>query len=521
MELLMKNIHMCRRAKQVETQTVLEEDLNVPDAKPDVEMIIQSREHVVVEHTRTEAGKLFADGYMEVGILYLDDTSEHRLHRLETRLPFDETIVMEYLEPGEDVRLHCETEDLDVTLINSRKLAIRAIVNFDASVDEIYDISAAAGVQTTLPVCQKKKTMELMTLTVQKKDILRLKEEIPLPSNKPNIRELLWENVQLRSIRTQLREGKLSIQGKLFFFVLYRAEDDAASTQWLEQVVPFEGEVACSNCTEERIPDIEVTLAQEKLQAKEDTDGELRIFYMEGMLELQIRLYGNEETEILEDLYSPVRNLVQKTDVLSCERFVMKNASRCKASGRIRVQGAKPQVLQIAHVTGSIKIDQIKTKEGGIQIEGAVPVSVLYISPDDSVPFAVIDGTVPFTHFAEIPGMDARCRFTVLPSMEQLSATMADSEEIEIRLTAGLDIFVVRPMEQTCILEVEEQDYPPEVLAAVPGITGYIVQENDSLWNIAKEYFLTPQQIVEMNSLSQEEVKKGDRLILMKKVMVN
>ena len=54
MELLMKNIHMCRRAKQVEKQVVLEEDLNVPDAKPDVEMIIQSREHVVVEHTRAE-----------------------------------------------------------------------------------------------------------------------------------------------------------------------------------------------------------------------------------------------------------------------------------------------------------------------------------------------------------------------------------------------------------------------------------------------------------------------------------
>lgn len=69
MELLMKNIHMCRRAKQVEKQVVLEEDLNVPDAKPDVEMIIQSREHVVVEHTRAETGKLFADGYMEVGIL--------------------------------------------------------------------------------------------------------------------------------------------------------------------------------------------------------------------------------------------------------------------------------------------------------------------------------------------------------------------------------------------------------------------------------------------------------------------
>lgn len=70
--------------------------------------------------------------------------AEHRLHRLETRLPFEETIVMEDLESGEDVRLHYETEDLNVSLINSRKLAIRAIVRYDASVDEIYDIRAAA-----------------------------------------------------------------------------------------------------------------------------------------------------------------------------------------------------------------------------------------------------------------------------------------------------------------------------------------------------------------------------------------
>ena len=54
-------------------------------------------------------------GIWEVGILYQDDTAEHRLHRLETRLPFEETIVMEDLESGEDVRLHYETEDLNVS----------------------------------------------------------------------------------------------------------------------------------------------------------------------------------------------------------------------------------------------------------------------------------------------------------------------------------------------------------------------------------------------------------------------
>ena len=95
MELLMKNIHMCRQAKQAETQITLDEDLNVPDINPDVDTIIQSRERVVLEHTRTEEGRVIADGYMAVSILYMDDTKERSLHRLEAKLPFDESIVME------------------------------------------------------------------------------------------------------------------------------------------------------------------------------------------------------------------------------------------------------------------------------------------------------------------------------------------------------------------------------------------------------------------------------------------
>lgn len=57
MELLMKNIHMCRQGKQAGLPVTLEEDFNVPDVRPDVEQIIQSKERIVVEQTRAENGR--------------------------------------------------------------------------------------------------------------------------------------------------------------------------------------------------------------------------------------------------------------------------------------------------------------------------------------------------------------------------------------------------------------------------------------------------------------------------------
>ncbi len=539
MDLLMKNIHMCRQTKHGETQLTLDEDLNVPDIRPDVELIVQSRGRIVVEHTRAETQKLLVDGFMEVGILYMDNTTERQLHRLNTKLPFDEAFSMDGLEPGQEgIRLRHEMEDLNVSLINSRKLAIRALVSLDASVDEIYDLSAAVQAPENIPsLCEKTQKLEFLQLEVRNKDILRLKEDVQLPSNKPDIREILWEDVELRSCRTHLADGKITVLGSLFLFVLYHADAENESLQWLEQSIPVEGELACSGCTAELIPDIEVTLAENSITAKEDIDGELRTFHLEGTLELAIRLYGTDQAEILTDIYSPEKDLELVTSDEAYETLIVRNESKCKAQGKLRIQSAKPRILQLMHSSGSVRIDKTEIVPDGIKIQGALPVSILYISPDDTQPIAVLEGSVPFSHIAEAQGianstsdnakipevsalgqMNAPCRYTLTTNLDQLSATMADSEEIEVRASIGLNLFAVRTDTQRCIHEIHESDYDPERLEAVPGITGYIVQEGDTLWDIAKEYFSTPAQIMEMNGLTSEQIKKGDCLILMKNV---
>ena len=52
----------------------------------------------------------------------------------------------------------------------------------------------------------------------------------------------------------------------------------------------------------------------------------------------------------------------------------------------------------------------------------------------------------------------------------------------------------------------------------MPGIVGYIVQSGDSLWKIAKKFHTTVESIMSMNELSSEEIRPGDRLILVKEV---
>lgn len=518
MELLKKNIHLYRQTKRAVRQTTLEEDINVPDTKQDVGMIIQNKERVVIEQTRTESGQVIFEGYLELAVLYIADTAEKQVQHLETKVRFQEFAAVDGVEPGDAVWVKCEVEDLAVTLINSRKLSMRGILTFQTGADEIYDMAVAVGQQSGLEVCEKTKSLELMQLEIQKKDILRIKEEMTVNSNKPNIQELLWQNVQLRNSEVRVLDGNLQVSGELFVFLLYTGDDENGTTQWMEAVLPVKGQVDCQGALSTMVPDIGVSLSQLELTARPDADGEERLIHLEGMLDLDIKLYRNENVMILEDLFSPEKELIPTAAEESYESLVMRNASRCRAAGKIKKAGNRPRILQVCHSSGTVKVDELTITEKGVRVEGALLLSILYISADDTQPFALMEGSLPFSHLAEVPGIDKACRCSLDAGIEQLSTTMADSEEIEVKAAISLKLFVVKENSQRCISAVEEAAVDEKKLASLPGIVGYLVQPGDTLWDIAREYYTTPERLMRLNQLETESLRPGDCLLVVKTV---
>ena len=73
-------------------------------------------------------------------------------------------------------------------------------------------------------------------------------------------------------------------------------------------------------------------------------------------------------------------------------------------------------------------------------------------------------------------------------------------------------------LEKQIITDCREDEQDITRLMNIPGMTGYIVQTGDTLWNIAEEYSKTIDMIKEMNSLGEEDVMPGDKLLLIKQV---
>ena len=72
----------------------------------------------------------------------------------------------------------------------------------------------------------KRKKVRLMSLMVHKKDTMRIKDEVTLVSNKPNIEQLLWYTIDVRGMDLRPEDNVVKARGELSVFVLYSGEDE-------------------------------------------------------------------------------------------------------------------------------------------------------------------------------------------------------------------------------------------------------------------------------------------------------
>ena len=516
MELRKESVQMLHVKSRATSQVTFDTDYNVPDAKPDMGRLIQSKGNISMEEVRLSDGKAFISGNLNVDILYVGE-EDQKVSSLAAKLPFDETLNLEGIAGGDKICLKWEIEDLSVHMIHSRKLNIKAIVTFYAVVDEMTGVQLPVEISGE-NVSVKRKKVRLMSLMVHKKDTMRIKDEITLVSNKPNIEQLLWYTIEVRGMDLRPEDNVVKARGELSVFVLYSGEDEENPLQWAEYTLPFNSEMECTGCTGDMIQDIGYSVINQSIEVKPDSDGEERVMCVDVVLELDMKLYREEEHDLILDVYSPLKTCNVQGKEVCLGSLLVRNDSKCRVADRIELKESQGKILQICHSQGRVKVEKTKIVENGIQAEGIVFLKILYITGNDDIPFYSVDGMIPFSHIIEANGIKEDSIFFLQSDLEQLSTSMIDSNEIEVKAVIRLDTLVLQCEKQLLIGKVEEQPLDMQKIQSMPGITVYMVKNGDTMWDIAKRFYTTVEEICAQNELEDDKVTPGMPLLLVKKV---
>ena len=368
--------------------------------------------------------------------------------------------------------------------------------------------------ESDIPVYRKTQKMNLLRLAVSRKDTYRIKEEFNIPGTKESIGQVLLTDLSVRRLDIRMGQDEVLLRGELEVFCMYLSAEEKAD--WISQSVPFEGRILCDGVTESMFYHIQHTLEDTLTDVRLDEDGEMRVLGIEATLALRMNIFEEEETEVLKDLYSLEQQCVFDTKETVLEELLMQNQSKCKVSERLSLPELKEDVLQILHSQGGIQLESEQHTSDGIRVEGILHLSFLYLRGDDTEPYGSWQGMIPFSYLIEYPDMPEQVTSSLSYHVEQLAVTLAGSEAVEVKAVLSFDVFLRRLISAEVITDVRMEPLDAEQLAERPGIVGHIVQNGEDLWSLAKKYMTTVEGIKEVNSLNDEKVSQGDKLLIFK-----
>lgn len=514
MELIKKNIHMDRMKAQAVTQFTLEDDVNIPDSKQDVNTLNMQKGEMVIEEIRPGTDTVTVRGSLKFVLLYHTLEEGSSLVAMEGRLPFEEKINLRGASPADTVAVEGTVEDLTTGLINSRKLNVQSLVTLNARVEELYDEEVPIAVRGEEKCEYRRMPLNIAQIAICKNDIFRLKEEVTLPSSYPNIYQILWDNISLGDVEFKVMEEKLTVSGDVHLFVLYEGEGEEHPIRSFETTVPFSGVLECHGCREGMLPDIRYSLGQRELTVRPDFDGEERSIGIELVLDIGIRVYEEENLEIISDIYGVSNEIEAQTHHAELRRLLSRVTGKTKVTEHVRIP--EGSVLQLLHSEGNVMLEQQSIVENGILLQGSVLVKALYVTGEDDSPYGFVQAQIPYQYTMEVPDIAPEDMGQVHAEVEQLQATMLDGEEMDVKAVLSFSTAVFKSIPAELIGAVKVSELDSAKMADLPGIVVYMVKDGDNLWNIGKKYFVPVDILRELNSLDSDELLVGQKLLIVK-----
>ncbi|MDE7114727.1 MAG: DUF3794 domain-containing protein, partial [Acetatifactor sp.] len=283
-----------------------------------------------------------------------------------------------------------------------------------------------------------------------------------------------------------------------------------------ETTMPFSGVLECHGCREGMLPDIHYVQGQQELTVRPDLDGEERCIGLELALDINIRIYAEETTEVISDIYGVTKEVHTQTHRANLRRVRSCVTGKSKVTDHIRIPSGSAGILQLLHSEAKVCQEQQSTVENGILLKGGIQIKVMYITGDDENPYACVDAQIPYQYTLEVPGIMPEDMGKVHAEVEQLQVTMLDGEEMDVKAVLCFSTMVFESIPVDLISQVDVSEPDSTLMSSLPGMIIYVVKDGDNLWNIGRKYYVSVSKIRELNNLSSDELQIGQKLLIVK-----
>lgn len=487
-------------AHKRETFTI-EGDMIVPDVKPDVLNIINVTGNICTYKKEVLENKVRIEGSANTYIMYLADSDTDSTRGINTSIDFSQMINIDGVQNNMMLELSTNIINSESKVLNGRKINIKLTLETDILVYSNESVEILKAVDNIQDLQKLEKKTQINTLIGSGSSRAYAKDTLNIEGEE-NVCEILSSKANVINREEKVSYNKVLLKADVNVKILYLT--DNGNVKMINSNIPVMGFVDMNDVSENNI--INTNYEIRNMIIKPNTEEEHSI-YVEIELETSCTAYASKQIELIQDIYSPCEEI--EFNMKSIEAMTAKKYENCSLEVKENISATELEGNECYNMEVNPVIKSQRVVNGRIMYEGEAEINFIFAqnSVTNSRKFII-----PFNLEKEIEGLntDKNVNTSVYCEKEDFNITQSGTIECSLKLQFKIDICnssTVNLIDNINLLENRHSEDSSLVI--------YIVKKGDTLWNIAKKYRTTIDEIANLNKIEDvNRLQIGQRLLI-------
>ena len=488
---------------QKNEKITVEGDEIVTDVKPDVLSIVSANGNVCMYKKEIQDGKVKLDGSINAYVIYIADDEKSSMRAINTSIDFSKTIEMKEIKTN--MQLECKTEltNIECRILNGRKISLKSNLQLMLTAYSKENIEYVDSIEDRLDMQLLNEKITINSLIGSGSTKVYAKDTVSI-DNVDNLSEIMNVEILLANKENKISYNKILTKADAVFKIMYMT--DASRINTVNATIPIMGFIDMQDVNEDNICDVSYEL---KNIVVKPNNVEEHSVHVEAEIEIFCFVYKKQEINMIQDMYSKTMELTynQKSVKVIKEKEEINEIFNLRKQERI--EEIRQNKIYDVEVRPTIISNQVE--DGKVVYQGEINLVFVYAEENTSR-INVKTLVEPFDFTVTSQSITKRSKIETSVEMSKKDFVLMPDNSIDIKTDLNFKLNVIKECEIKLIESVNETETKNKESFS---IIIYYAKVGDTLWNIAKRFGSTVDEIVKVNSIENPDlIMPGEQLFI-------
>lgn len=487
------------------TEQAIDIDFTLPDYCPDISKIFKCQSVPRIASKSVNGKNITIDGAVIITLLYAD--REGNLCSYEYQYPFSKNLEMPTETIGANICCRCKNEYINCRAVTGRKVDIHGAIGifvkvFKRKCTEIIsdfdddNIELRRGIApATVPMGYAEK-------------YLVLEEELSIGQGQPPIRSIIRCDAVSSVKETKIINDKAVVKGEMTVCIIYCPEGEN-NPQSVKTVIPFSQIVDVEGITDTCECETKSEIAFFEAKPRISVGGEAKSFSVTAKVLLTCEAYcGNDIAVILDAFSRKYKADISRNKV--CFDKITSNISEtyhCKKGMTF-----DEEISSVIDLWCSVQNSTAKFENGNMMIYGTLIAGLIVCDTENNTLYLEkpIEFEYKYPVKCELGSPHAEPQIEV----QSCAYTITGASNIELRVDLSINAAVYEKKDVSLISNMVIDENSPNEKRRKGAMTIYFPSNNECVWDIARIYNASVDEIMRINELESDKLTSGKMILV-------